>query len=110
MASATLDDRVKPKENPNLRWLSVIQAAALIGAFGVTFVTRRDDIARKKFETQYGTQKYIQDVNGDGIYENVVKLRNPESGITEQRILEYRNGELVLRKYEVKGGKIIYLD
>ena len=112
MPDQPLEIRVEPKENPNIRWLIAIPLVGILGA-GVTsyrLLADPNNVARKAFQAQYGTQSYMEDVNGDGIFENVVRLKNPANGMEERRILEFRNGELVLRKYEVKDGRINYLD
>ncbi len=50
-----------------------------------------------------------KDVNGDGIYESVMKFVNPITREIESRIIERDGDQVKIRKYEVVNGQIKYL-
>ena len=50
-----------------------------------------------------------EDVNGDGIYESVLKFVNPLTRQVESRIIERDSNNIRLRKYEIVNGQIRYL-
>ena len=96
-----------------MRWLSAVPIVAFSVGMGVSYSTLNspDQLAREVFQARYADVRAgKKDVNGDGEYEYVLSFRNPDTRLQEERILQFRNGQPVLRKYEVKDGKIIFLE
>ena len=117
MDSSNLEARVQlPEqlpENPRLRWLSAIPLLALAGAVTVSIYANNTPEVRaeRAFTAKYSdVHAGRKDVNGDGEFEYVISYRNPSTREQEQRILQFPDGQPILRRFEVQSGKIIYLD
>ena len=117
MATQGLESRVEPLaqnfDKPIHRFIAAVPVIAMLGAVGVIAYTSSMPQVRaeRDFRAKYSdVHAGRADVNGDGEFEYVISYRNPNTRAQEQRILQFQNGQPVLRRFEVKDGKIMYLD
>ena len=113
MDGTPLETRVEPSKNSKMGWPAVIPPLAVVVAVAATLYgdTPPEARAERAFTAKYGdVHAGRKDVNGDGEFEYVISYRNPSTREQEQRILQFRDGQPVLSRFEVQDGKIIFLD